>query len=151
MSTKLKLWVSWVFTGIVTLASVATAAMKIVHVPRMMVDGLTHAGIPERAVVPIALLELGCLALYLIPRTMVLGAVLLTGYFGGAIVVHIIGNESVFPLILIGLWVWGGIYFRVPALQTVLPLRRDQEIRSSHTANRAGIRGGSRAAASTGV
>ena len=92
MSTKLKLWVSWVFTGIVTVASVATAAMKIVRVPRIMVDGLTHAGIPESAVIPIALLELGCLALYLIPRTMVLGAVLMTGYFGGAIVVHIIGQ-----------------------------------------------------------
>jgi hypothetical protein len=40
-------------------------------------------------------------------------------------VVHIIGNESVFPVIMIGLWVWGGIYFRVPALQALLPLRRE--------------------------
>lgn len=151
MSAKSKLQVGWVFTGIITLALVVTAVMKIVQVPRMMVDGLTHAGIPESAVVPIALLELGCLALYLIPRTMVLGAVLLTGYFGGAIVVHIIGKESVFPLIVIGLCVWGGPYFRVPALQTVLPLRRDQGIGSSHTATRAEMRRASRAAVSNSV
>ena len=122
MSNKSKLWVSRLFTGLITAALVATAAMKISHMPRMMVDGLTRVGIPESAVVPIALLELGCLTLYLIPRTMVLGAVLLTGYFGGAIVVHIIGKESVLPLILIGFLIWGGVYFRAPALQSLLPL-----------------------------
>jgi hypothetical protein len=141
MTSKSKLWVSRVFTGIITLALVTTAAMKIGQVPRIMVDGLTHAGIPESAVVPIALLELCCLALYLIPRTAVLGAVLLTGYFGGAIVVHIIGKESVFPLILIGLFVWGGIYFRVPALRSLLPLRREHGMGSSGAADRAEIRG----------
>ena len=103
--SKLIVWASDVFTGIVTLALVATAAMKISHMPKEMVDGIIRAGIPESAVVPIALVELSCLALYLIPRTRVLGAVLLTGYFGGAIVVHIIGKESVFPLILLGLFV----------------------------------------------
>jgi hypothetical protein len=124
MDSKWKLWVSRVFTAIVTLALVATSAMKIGHVPKM-VDGLRHAGIPDSAVIPIALLELFCLALYLVPRTTVLGAVLLTGYFGGAIVVHIIGGESVFPVILIGTWVWAGIYFRVPGLPALLPLRRE--------------------------
>jgi hypothetical protein len=125
MNDKLKLWMSRILTGLITLALVATASMKIAHIPPQMVDGLARAGIPETAVVPIAVLELICLALYLIPQTMVLGAVLLTGYFGGAIVVHIIGGESVLPLIMIGLWVWGGIYFRVPALQALLPLRRE--------------------------
>ena len=124
MNDKLKLWMSRILTGLITLALVSTASMKIAHVPPQMVDGLKRAGIPENAVVPIAVLELICLALYLIPQTMVLGAVLLTGYFGGAIVVHIISGESVLPLLMIGFWVWGGIYFRVPALQALLPLRR---------------------------
>ena len=127
MNTNLKLWISRVFAGIITLALVTTAFIKIAHVPKM-VDGLTRAGIPESAITPIAILELTCLALYLIPRTMVLGAVLLTGYFGGAIVVHIIGGESIFPLIMIGMWVWGGIYFRIPALRVLLPLRKDNLI-----------------------
>src|SRR5215470_14444272 len=124
MNNNLKLWMSRILTGFITAALLATASMKIAHVPPQMVDGLKRAGIPENAVVPIAVLELICLALYLIPQTMVLGAVLLTGYFGGAIVVHIIGGESVLPLLMIGLWVWGGIYFRLPALQALLPLRR---------------------------
>lgn len=124
MNTNFKVWVSRVFAGMVTLTLVASALMKITHVP-MMVDALVHAGIPTGAVLPIAILELTCLALYLIPRTMVLGAVLLTGFFGGAIVTHIIIQESVLPVIIIGLWVWGGIYFRAPALSALLPLRRE--------------------------
>jgi hypothetical protein len=128
MINNLKLWVSRFLAGLVTAALLATASMKIAHVPPQMVDGLTRAGIPENAVVPIALLELICLALYLIPQTMVLGALLLTGYFGGAIVVHIISGESVLPLLMIGLWVWGGIYFRVPAIQALLPLRREDAL-----------------------
>jgi len=146
--SRLRVWASGVFTGIVTLALVATAAMKISHMPKEMVDGIIRAGIPESAVVPIALVELSCLALYLIPRTRVLGAVLLTGYFGGAIVVHIIGKESVFPLILLGLFVWGGIYLRVPALQSLLPFRREQEMVGTDATDRAEVRGRRSAAVS---
>lgn len=62
------------------LAGSATA--KIGHVPRVW-EGLIDAGIPGQAIAPIALLELSCLALFLIPRTSVLGAFLLTGYLGG--------------------------------------------------------------------
>ena len=82
MNSKFTLWMSRVFTGIITLSLIATATMKITHTPRMMVDGLIRAALPESAIIPIAILELTCLAVYLIPRTMVLGAVLLTGYFG---------------------------------------------------------------------
>ena len=123
MSNRAKLWVSRSFSTVITLALIVTATMKISHLPKTMVNGLTRAGIPGSAVIPIAILELTCLALYLIPRTMVLGAVLLTGYFGGEIVVHLIGGQSVFPLVLIGLVAWGGIYFRVPSLQSLLPVR----------------------------
>ena len=123
MNRNLKVWVSRVLAGIITLALVTTATIKIAHAPKM-VEELTRVGIPKTAIIPIAILELTCLALYLIPRTMVLGAVLLTGYFGGAIVVHIVGNQSVFPIIMIGLCVWGGIYFRIPALHLLLPLQK---------------------------
>ena len=123
MNDKIKIWVSRVFAGFIALSLTATALMKIAGVPPQMVEGISRAGIPRTDVIPIAILELSCLVLYLIPRTMVLGAVLLTGYFGGAIAVHLIGKQSVFPVILIGLWVWAGIYFRVPALQSLLPLR----------------------------
>ena len=127
MKNNTKTWLSRILAGFVTLALVASASAKLGHLPKM-VDGIVRAGIPESAIVPIAVLELACLALYLLPRTMVLGAVLLTGFFGGAIVVHIIGKESLLPVIMIGLCVWGGIYFRVPALQNLLPLRNSDAL-----------------------
>src|SRR5262249_59286527 len=89
-----------------------SAIAKIVGVPQM-VDGLTHAGVPRGAILPIAVLELSCLALYLFPRSAVLGALLLTGYFGGATVTHVIGRENLIPPLIVGLWIWGGVYFRV--------------------------------------
>jgi hypothetical protein len=125
-ASKPKIWVSRVLAGVVSLLLAATAIMKLVHVPQM-VDGITRAGIPEATVPWIALLELSCLAFYVIPRTATLGAVLLTGYFGGAMVVHIIIKESVVPLIILGLLVWGGVYFRFPALRRLLPFAIEGE------------------------
>lgn len=92
-----------------------------------MVDGLTHAGIPPTAILAIAALELTCLALYLIPRTTVLGTLLLTGYFGGATVTHLIGGESLVPPLVLGLVIWGGAYFRVPELHELFPFRKAHE------------------------
>jgi hypothetical protein len=118
-------WAGTILTGIVTVILIASAVAKIGGVPQM-VDGLTHAGIPRGAIVPIAVLELSCLALYLFPRSAVVGAVLLTGYFGGATVTHIIGRENFVPPLIIGLWVWAGVYFRVAELRDLLPLRKTQ-------------------------
>jgi hypothetical protein len=126
MNNAMKLWISRIFSGLITSAVVATAAMKIAQAPKTMVTTLTNAGIPERAVIPIALVELTCLTIYLIPRTRVLGAVLLTGYFGGAIAVHVIGHQNVFPPFFLGVIAWGGIFFRIPALPSLLPLQKER-------------------------
>jgi DoxX-like protein len=148
MSDSKKLWVSRILIGMVTVALAVTAAMKIGGAPKM-VDGLTRAGIPKGAVLPIAFLELACLAVYLVPRTAILGAVLLTGYFGGAMVVHIITKDSVIPLIMIGIWVWGGVYFRFPAVQGLLPIQRElQPARSWERAEMPGAMDRHRAGAS---
>ena len=122
-TSKRQVWAGRILTGMVTLALVGSAIAKLDHLPRL-VDGLTRAGIPQAAMLPIAALELTCLTVYLISRTKVLGALLLTGYFGGAVVTHIIGGGSVLPPIMVGFWVWGGAYFRVPELQSLLPLRK---------------------------
>lgn len=71
---------------------------------------------------PITLLELSCLALFLIPRTAGLGTLLLTGYFGGATVTHIIGSENFIPPLVVGLLIWVGAYFRMPEFQEFLPV-----------------------------
>jgi hypothetical protein len=129
--SKTKTWAGRIMTGFVALVLVATAILKIAHVP-MMVDGLTKAGFPNGAILPIAILELSCLALYLTPRTSVLGMFLLTGYFGGATVTHIVSGEAFVPPLIFGLIIWGGAYFRVPELQDLLPLRKSRNLDYAH-------------------
>ena len=117
-----KRWAGRLMTGFATVALAGSATAKMAHVPQI-VDGLTKAGIPAGSILPIALLELLCLTLYLVPRTTVLGMLLLTGYFGGATVTHLIGGESVISPLIVGLIIWGGAYFRVAELKHLIPLR----------------------------
>lgn len=83
----------------------------------------THLGLPG-SMGTIAVLDLTCLGIYLIPRLSVLGALLLTGYLGGAICSHWrVGDPFVFPLV-IGILIWAGLLLREPRLRELLPLRR---------------------------
>jgi hypothetical protein len=100
--------------------TVGSAAAKLAGVPTV-VDGLVHAGFPLTAVIPIAILELTCTALFLIPRTAGLGALLLTGFFGGAIVTHIVGRENFAAPLIAGLIVWAAACLRVPEFLRLLP------------------------------
>ena len=144
MKANTERWAGAVLTGIVTLALVGSAIAKIAGVPKM-VDGLIHAGIPAAAVVPIAVLELSCLAFYLIPRTAILGTLLLTGYFGGATLTHLIAGESLLPPLAVGLLIWGGAYFRVAELRDLIPWRSGQvgldAAAGDHVPARAAVRG----------
>jgi len=116
----------WILSGFATLALIGSAMTKIGRLPKVL-DGLIHAGFSAEAIVPVALLELSCLALFLIPRTTVLGAFLLTGYFGGATVTHIVGGENIAVPLAVGLVIWVSAWLRVPALQGVFPFKRSLE------------------------
>jgi len=92
------------------------------------VQGTVALGYPEHAVAVIGAIELVCLVLYLVPRTAVLGAVVFTGYLGGAVATHLrIGNpllsHTLFPIYVAAL-LWGGLYLRDPRLRALMPLRR---------------------------
>ena len=92
------------------------------------IEGTTALGYPVDRVFPIGVIELVCLALYLVPRTSVLGAMLLTGYLGGAIATHVrIGSplisHTLFP-IYVAVLVWGGLYLRESRLRDLVPFRR---------------------------
>jgi hypothetical protein len=92
------------------------------------VEGTIALGYPASAVRVIGILELLCLAAYLYPPTAVLGAVLFTGYLGGAVATHLRAGSPLlthilFPLYVAGL-VWGGLYLRENRLRSLLPLRR---------------------------
>jgi hypothetical protein len=87
-------------------------------------EGMVKLGWPASAAPTILTLEIVCLVLYLIPQTAVLGAVLLTGYLGGAVATHLRAGESPAMAIVVGALVWAGIYLREPRLWKLLPLRR---------------------------
>jgi len=114
-----------VLTGMTTALVLMSATGNIAGMPKM-IEGLTHAGIPRTAIVPLALLELTCLALYLLPRSGVLGTLLLTGYFGGAIATDMIGGSNVLPPLIIGVLACAGSYLRFAELREVLPWRRGE-------------------------
>lgn len=85
-------------------------------------------GYPPDRVLWIGIIELVCVVLYLVPRTAVLGALLLTGYLGGAIATHVrVGSpllsHTLFP-IYVALMLWGGLYLREPRLRELVPFRR---------------------------
>lgn len=100
-----------------------SAVMKLIK-PPPVVEGFAHLGFPESLALGLGLLELACAVVYVIPQTSVLGAILLTGYLGGATVTHLrVGDPFLTPVIL-GMLVWGGLYLRDPRLRALIPLRR---------------------------
>jgi hypothetical protein len=89
-----------------------------------LATGMEHLGLPASMVMPLAILELSCVVIYLIPQTSVLGAILLAGYLGGAICTHWRVGDPFVVQIVLGLLVWLGIYLREDRLKALIPLRR---------------------------
>ena len=86
-------------------------------------EGFKKSGYPEGVLLGLGIVELTCTILYLIPQTAVLGAILLTGYMGGAIATHLRMGEPYAFQIVFGVLIWGGLYLREPRLRAILPLR----------------------------
>ncbi len=84
---------------------------------------LAHLGLSENLMLTLAILESLCIVLYLIPQTSVLGAILFTGYLGGAISIHLRVGDPIYVQTALGGLVWLGIYLREPRLRRILPLR----------------------------
>jgi hypothetical protein len=93
----------------------------------VVAETLSSLGYPADLGFTIGVVELVCLVLYVVPRTAVLGAILLTALFGGGIATHIRVGSPVFTHILfgvyLGLFVWGGLYLRSARLRELIPLR----------------------------
>ncbi len=119
------LWAGWVLSLWPAVVVVSSAAWKLTRNP-WYVHEFGRIGWPESALTGLALLQLGCLLLYLIPQTAVLGAVLLTGYLGGAIATYVRMGEP-YPVLVplsTSLIAWAGIYLRDESLRALLPFRR---------------------------
>ena len=122
VSTRM-LWAGRIVSALPVLLLTLSGVMKLVK-PAPVVEGFTHLGYPEDLALGLAIVELACTLLYVIPRTSVLGAILLTGYLGGATATHVrVGDAFVAP-VLLGVVLWLGLYLRDSRLRALLPLRR---------------------------
>lgn len=118
-------WVGRVLSGLAALAFLLSAAMKLKGGPELT-QGMAQMGLPESMLMPLAILEIACVVIYLIPQTAVLGAILLTGYIGGTIVTHWRVGVPFFVNIALGLLVWLGLYLRESRLKALIPVRTRQ-------------------------
>jgi hypothetical protein len=114
-TSRARLWTGRIMTGIVALFLLVDCAVKLLVIGPA-VQGTIQLGYPVSVVFPLGLVLAACLALYLIPRTAVFGAVLLTGYLGGAIATHVrvanpLFSHTLFP-IYVAILIWGGLYLR---------------------------------------
>ena len=122
-----KPWILWTGRALSTLPILMllfSASMKLSHQPQFVEMFTKKFGFPEAALTPIGLLEILCVLLYAVPRTAALGALLLTGYLGGAIVTHLRIGEAFAPELVLGVLVWLGLYLREPRLRALLPVRQ---------------------------
>lgn len=122
-ASKPMLWTGRVLTVLPALLLLFSATMKFAQ-PEGTEEGFAHLGWPIKLAVVLGVLELVCTILYLVPQTAVLGAILLTGYLGGAIATHVRIEEPVIMHVILGVVIWLGIYLREPRLWPVVPWRR---------------------------
>jgi hypothetical protein len=118
-------WVGRGISVLVSLVFLMSAFMKLKGGAEVM-QGMAHLGLPESLIMPLAILEISCVVIYLIPATSILGAILLTGYIGGAICTHLRVGDPFFIQIALGIVVWLGLYLRENRLKALIPLRTRQ-------------------------
>jgi len=121
--SKKLLWAGRIISALPVPLLIFSAVMKFMKSPEV-VEGFAHLGWPDSLALPLGITELLSTLLYAIPQTAVLGAILLTGYMGGAIATHVRIGEPFIMQAGLGVVVWLGLFLRDPRLRKLLPLRR---------------------------
>jgi hypothetical protein len=126
-NSKAMRWAGWALSGLTVLFMLFDGASKLVLEPHA-VEATTNIGYPVDVIRPLGMLLLVCTILYAIPRTAIFGAILLTGFFGGAVASKVRIEDPLFSSILFGVYfgflAWGGLYLRDDRLRSLIPLRR---------------------------
>jgi DoxX-like family len=110
------LWAGWIFSALPALFLLFDGGMKLFK-PEFVVKATVQLGYPETVIVPLGIVLTACTVLYLIPRLAVLGAILLTGYLGGAVATHVRVGAGLFEItfpVIFGALFWGGLLLRDP-------------------------------------
>ncbi|MBX3738621.1 MAG: DoxX family protein [Candidatus Didemnitutus sp.] len=121
-----RLWTSHILTALLALFLLFDSITKIIRVEQVVKANVT-LGVAEHLVLPIGSLLLACTIIYLVPMTSLLGAVLLTGYLGGAIAIHVRAGSGTFPVVftlVTALLVWVPLVLREPRLGALIAFRR---------------------------
>jgi hypothetical protein len=121
-ASRASLWAGRILSALAILLFIVTASFGFLK-PAVTMQGFVHYGYPEGAMLRITIVEIVCAIVYAIPRTSVLGAILLTGYLGGATATHVRVGEPFFLPILVGVVIWLGLYLRDTRLRALVPLR----------------------------
>jgi hypothetical protein len=122
-NSKKIVWVGRVISAIPVLFMVFSAVLKFLRLAPV-VQGMVRFGYPDDLLFLLGVLEFLSCVVYVIPRTAVLGAILMTGYLGGATASNVrIGDPSYIMTVVLGVMVWGGLFFREPRVRALIPLR----------------------------
>jgi DoxX-like protein len=117
------LWTGRILSGLAVLFLLFDSVIKLMVIPAVA-ESFTRLGYPVSVSRGIATLQLACLLIYVIPRTSVLGAILLTGYLGGAVATHVRVGDPLFSHVLFPVYVaallWGGLYLRDPRVRVLI-------------------------------
>ena len=123
--SKKMLWAGRILSALPALFLLGDGVGKLIK-PAPVVEATVRLGYSESVIVPLGIVLLVCTVVYLIPRTAVLGAILLTGYLGGAVATHVRTGDSLFSIffpVILGVLLWGGIFLRDDRLRALIPLR----------------------------
>jgi DoxX-like family len=125
--SKRRLWTGRIMSALPALFLFIDAVGKLLK-PAPVVEGTVQLGYPESVLLGLGIVLLTCTVLYVIPRTAIFGAILLTGYLGGAVATHVRVGSPLFSHILFPVYlavlIWGGLYLRDERLRALIPLRR---------------------------
>jgi len=122
--SKGTVWAARIISGLPVLFLLVDGVAKLFK-PAPVVEATVRLGYSESTIIPIGVVLIICTIVYLIPKTSVLGAILLTGYLGGAAATHVRVAEGLFPIIfpfIFGLLLWLGLYLRNATLRRLVPL-----------------------------
>jgi hypothetical protein len=133
--SKISLWAGRIISALIVLFLVFDGVTKVMKVPAVM-EASARLGFPANLIVLIGGVLLACTAVYVIPQTSILGAILLTGYLGGAVETQLhagspLFSETLFP-IYFGVFVWAGLYLRDDRLRAMIPLRKPNSTSEVH-------------------
>jgi DoxX-like family len=123
--SKGMLWAGWIMSALPSLFLLVDGVMKLLK-PAIVTETTVQLGYPESVILGLGIVLLACTLLYLISRSAVLGAILLTGYLGGAVATHVRVSAGLFEIlfpVIFGALLWGGLFLRDERLRELIPLR----------------------------